>query len=151
MLKNELGLAEPQEKATYVLGYKVTLTRNKVEAVLDKTAGIAHAKINIDHIHWCVPHHAPSIQQHGTLSKQILSKSPTEIKFFERPVFMEEVNKQNIWNFEIGIQENMNVPLRIIIGFQPRDRHDSKNLKNDTFCRLPVTSAQCVSGTEKTP
>ena len=39
--------------------------------------------------------------------------------------------------------------LMIIIGFQEGDRQDSQNLKNDTFCRLPVTSAQCFIGMKK--
>ena len=43
----------------------------------------------------------------------------------------------------------MNVPTWIIIGFQQRNRQDSQNLKNDTFCRLPVVSAQCIIGTGK--
>ena len=37
------------------------------------------------------------------------------------------------------------------IGFQQRDRQDSQNLNNDTFCRSPVVSAQCIFGTEKYP
>ena len=64
---------------------------------------------------------------------------------------MKEMNNQNFWNFELGSQENMNVPIWIIIGFQQQDKQDSKNLNKDTFCRLPVVSAQCVIGTEKYP
>ena len=45
----------------------------------------------------------------------------------------------------------MNVPIWIIIGFQQQDRENSQNLNNDTFCRLPVVSAQCIIGTEKYP
>ena len=151
MLKDVFGFAECQEKATYGLGYKLTLTRNKDEAVIDKANAIADARIRIDHIHWYVPHYTPSIQQQSTLSKQILSKTPTELRYVERSVFMKEVNNQNVWNFELGSQENMNVPFLIIIGFQQRDRQDSQNLNNDTFCRLPVVSAECIFGTEKYP
>ena len=43
----------------------------------------------------------------------------------------------------------MNVPIRITIGFQQRDRQDSQKLINDTFCSLPVISVQCMIGTEK--
>ena len=43
----------------------------------------------------------------------------------------------------------MNVPIFILMGFQQRDRRDSLNLLNDTFCRLPVISVQCIIGTEK--
>ena len=151
MFKDVFGFAEHQEKATYCLGYKLTLTRNKDEAVIDKVAGIAEARINLDHIHWYVPHYTPSMSQQGLMSKQILNKTPTELRYVERSVFMEEVNNQNVWNFELGSQENMNVPIWIIIGFQQQDRQDSQNLNNDTFCGLPVVSAQCVIGTEKYP
>ena len=149
MLKDIFGFAEGQEKATYGLGYKLTLTRNKDEAVIDKVAGIADARIKIDHIHWYLPHYTPSVSQQAIMSKQTLNKTPTELRYIERSVFMKEMNNQNLWNFELGSQENMNVPIWIIIGFQQQDRQDSQNLNNDTFCRLPVVSAQCVIGTEK--
>ena len=151
MLKDVFGFAEHHEKATYGLGYKLTLTRNKDDAVIDKANGVADGRIRIDHIHWYVPHYIPSIQQQSTLSKQILSKTPTELKYVERSVFMKEVNNQNVWNFELGSHANMNMPIWIVIGFQQRDRQDSQNLNNDTFCRLPVVSAQCIIGTEKYP
>ena len=51
MLKDNFGFAEHQEKATYRLGYKRTLTREKNDAVIDKAAGIADAIIKIHHIH----------------------------------------------------------------------------------------------------
>ena len=92
MLKDIFGFAEHQEKATYGLGYKLTLTRNKDDAVIDKANAIADARIRIDHIHWYVSHYTPSIQQQNTLSKQILDKTPTELRYIERSVFMKEVN-----------------------------------------------------------
>ena len=61
---------------------------------------------------------------------------------------MKEVNNQNLWKFDLGSQENMNVPIRIIKGFQQQDRQDSQNLNNDTFCRLHVVSAQGIIRTE---
>ena len=70
MLMDGFGSAEHQEKETYGPGSKLTLTRNKDVAVMDKAAGIADARIKIDDIHWYVPHYTPSIQQQGILSKQ---------------------------------------------------------------------------------
>ena len=125
VLKDVFGFAEHQEKATYGLGYKLILTRNQDDAVLDKAGGIADARISIDHIHWYVPHYTSSIQHQSTLSKQILSKTPTELRYVERSVFMKEVNNQSLWNVELGSHENMNVPIWIVIGFQQRDRQDS--------------------------
>ena len=88
MLKDVFGSAEGQEKATYGLGYKLTLTRNyKDYAVLNKAAGTADPRYKIDFIHWCVPHYTPSIQQQGILSEQISSKTPTELRYIEKSVF----------------------------------------------------------------
>ena len=151
MLKGIFGFAEHQEKATFCLGYKLTLTRNKDEAVIDKANGIADARVRIDHIHWYVPHYTPSMQQEAIRFKQTLNKTQTELRYVERSVFLKQVNNQNVSNFELGSQENMNVSIWIIIGFQQQDRKDSQNLNNDTFCRLPVVSAQCIIGTEKYP
>ena len=60
---------------------------------------------------------------------------------------MEEVINQNLWNFEIGSQESMNFPVWIYVGFQQRNRQDSQVFTNEFFCRLFVTSAQCIIGT----
>ena len=65
MLKDVISFAEHQEKAIYGIGYKLTLTRNRDDVFIDKTAGIADAIIKIGHIHWYVPHYIPSIQQQG--------------------------------------------------------------------------------------
>ena len=55
MLKNVFSFVEHQEKATYGIGYKLTLTRNKDGAVLDKAAGFAVDRNKNDHIHWYIP------------------------------------------------------------------------------------------------
>ena len=111
ILRDVFGFAEHQEKSTYGLGCKLTLTRNKDEAFIDKVAGFADARIKIDHIHWYVPHYTPSVQQQSILSKQTLSKTPAELRYVERSVFMKEFSNQNLWNFELGSQESMNVPI----------------------------------------
>ena len=151
MPKGVFGSAEHREKVTYGLDYKLTLRRNKDNAVIDKAVGIADARIEIDQIYWYVPHCTLSIQQQGFLFEQILSKTTTTLRYVERSVCLKEVNNQNLWKFELGSQESMNIPIWIIIGFQPRDRQDSQSLNNDAYCRLPVTSCQCIIGTEKYP
>ena len=107
ILKDVFGFAEHQEKATYGLGYKLTLKRNKDEAVIDKAGVCADARIKIDHNQLYVPHYTPSIQQQSIISKQILSKTPTELRYVGRSIFMKEVNNQNLCNFELGSEESM--------------------------------------------
>ena len=64
---------------------------------------------------------------------------------------MKEVNTQNLWNFELGTQDGVSIPVWIFVGFQQRDRQVLQNLNNDTFYRPPLTSAQCINGAEKCP
>ena len=150
-LKDIFGFAEYQEKGTYGLGYKLSMTRNSDNAVLNKDNAINIGKVKINAIEWYVPHYTPSIQQQAILSKQILNKTPTQIQYPERSVFMKEVNTQNVWIFELGTQEGVNIPTWIFVGFQQNDRQHDQNLNNDTFVRLPVISAQVVIGTERYP
>ena len=127
------------------------MTRNTDNAVLNKANGINNGKIKINAIEWYVPHYTPSMQQQSILSKQILNKTPTQIQYPERSVFMKEVNTQNFWTFELGTQEGINIPTWIFVAFQQNDRQHDQNLNNDTFVRLPVISAQVVIGTERYP
>ena len=82
---------------------------------------------------------------------QITKNSPTLLHYPERSVFMKEVNTQNLWTFELGTQEGINVPIWMFVAFQQNDRQNDKNLNNDTFYRPLVTSAQCIIRTEKYP
>ena len=150
-LKDVFGFAEHQEKGTYGLGYKLTLTRNTDNAVLNKRNATAIGKIKISSLDWYVPHYTASLKEQGILMKQIQDKIPTELRYVERSVFMIEVNAQNLWSFELGTQEGIKVPIWIKIGFQQSDRQHDQNLKNETFYRPPVTSAQCIIGTEQNP
>ena len=150
-LKDVFEFVEHQQKATYGLGYKLTLTRNTDNAVLNKDNATILGKVKINAIEWYVPHYTASMSQQAVLSNQIVNKIPKELQYIERSVFMKEVNTQNLWNFELGTQEGINVPIWIIIGFQQQDRQSSQTENNDTFYRPSVTSAHCIIGTEKYP
>ena len=82
---------------------------------------------------------------------QIKRNTPTLFHYPERSVFMKEINTQNLWTFELGTQEGINVPTWIFEAFQQNDRQNDQDLNNDTFYRPLVTSAQCIIGTEKYP
>ena len=149
MLKNIFGFAEHQEKSTYGLDSKLTLTRNSDNAVSNRGNATNNAKNNFNSIDWYVPHYRPSPAQEKIITSQIVKKEPTKFRYVERSVFMKEVNTQSLWTFELGTQEGINVPIWITIGFQQSDRQHDQNLNNDTFYRPPVISAHCIIGTEK--
>ena len=118
---------------------------------MNKGNAVDNAKIKINGIEWYLPHYTPSIELQTILSNQIVKKLPTEIRYIERSMFMKEVNTQNLWNFELGTEQGIKFPMMIFVGFQQSDREHDQNLNNDTSCRLPVTSAQCIIGTERYP
>ena len=57
----------------------------------------------------------------------------TELHYPEQSVFMKEVNSQNNWNFQLGSQERVNVPIWLFVAFQQNDRQHDQNLNNDFF------------------
>ena len=150
-LKDMFGVAEHQEKASCGLSFKLTLTRNSDNAVLNKTNETAVGKIKINSIEWYVPHYTGSLKEQGILMKQITDKVPTELRCVKKSVFLKEVNTQNLWSCELRTQECVNVPIWIIVGFHQRERQDFQNLAKDAFYKPPVKSAQCFIGTEKYP
>ena len=150
-LRYIFGFAEHQGTATYGLGYKLTLTRNSDNAVLNKANATINAKSKINSLEWYVPHYIPSLNEYNKLMVQIKQKTPTNLHYPERSVFMKEGSTQNLWTFELGTQESINVPIWVFVVFQQKDRQNDQNLKNDTFFRLPVSSTQVVIGTEKYP
>ena len=51
----------------------------------------------------------------------------------------------------MGFHEGINIPIWIFVAFRQSDTENDQNLNTDTFCRLPVTSAQCIIVTERYP
>ena len=150
-LKDVFGFAEFQEVGTFGLSYRLTLTRNSDNTVLNKNNATANAKIKINGIEWYVPHYLSNLEEYTKLQTQIKNKTPTNLHYPERSVFMKEVNTQNFWTFELGTEEGVNVPIWIFVGFQQNDRQHVQNSNNNTFVRLPIISAQIVIGTERYP
>ena len=150
-LKDIFGFARHQEKETYGLGYKLTLTRYTDNAVLNKAAATNNGKVKINSFDCYIPHYSPNLEEYKKLMLQIKKNTPTLLHYPEKSVLMKEVNIQNLWTFELGTQEGINVPIWIFVAFQQNDRQNDQELNNDTFYRPLVTSAQCIIGTEKYP
>ena len=145
-LMDNFGFAEHQKMHTYRLRYTLTSTTNSDNSALNKANATIVGKIKVNSIEWYMPLYIGSISQQAILSKQISIKAPTELQYVERSVFMKEVNTQNIWTSELRTQDVVNVPIRMIVGFQQRD---SQKFNNDTFYRPPVTRTQTIIGTKK--
>ena len=137
------GFAKLQEKTTYGLGHNIKLTESKYDAVLKRAEAIAGGRIKIDIFHWYEPHYTPSIPEQGTITKRISIKTPTELRYTDLSVFLRKINKQSLWNFELGSQESIKNPIWTFEGFQQRDRQDSQKLNFDTFlgCQLLAFNA----------
>ena len=118
---------------------------------MKKENTVNNAKIKINALKWYVPHYTPSIDQQAILFKQIKDNTPTQLHYPEISVFMKEINTQKNWTFELGTQEGINVPIWVYVVFQQTDRQHDQNLNNNTFYRMPVTSAQVVIGTKRYP
>ena len=99
------------------MGYKLTLTKNTDNTVLNKANSTINAKIKINSLEWYVPHYTPSLGEYNKLLTQIKQKTPTNLHYPERTVFMKEVNTQNFWTFELGTQEGINLPIWMFVFF----------------------------------
>ena len=130
---------------------QINIKRNTDNAVLSKDNAVNNARIKINALEWYFPHYTPNLDEYIKLQTQIKNKTPTNLHYPERSVFMKEVNTQKFWTFELGTQEGINVPIWVYVVFQQMDRQNDQNLNNDTFVRLPVKSAQVVIGTERNP
>ena len=70
-----------------------------------------------------------SFNKQGILIKQILSETPKELRYIQRPVLLKDVNHECLGTFELVSQQEINVPMWTIVGFQQRNRRDSQNQK----------------------
>ena len=90
------------------------------------------------------------MQPQPTISQHILSKATNRLTYTVRSVFRKEENTQRLWNFEVGSQERIHVPIWIVVGFQQKNRLKSENdTQKDTFNSLPVTCAESIIRTDK--
>ena len=61
------------------------------------------------------------------------------MSFTERTSFRKDVNTNNDWTFELGISGE----LTPIVGFQARNKIDSRTHDYATFDRLNISNAVC--------
>ena len=157
-LKDVFGFVEHHDNSTYGLGYKLTLQRNSDSHVLSHPAQAKDAanlvlagRVIIDDISWYVPHFTPSVINQKLISRNIASKTPTELTYIIGSSYLKDVTTENIWTFELGVGECVDVPRYVIVGFMQRDQCIQQHQNNDTFYRPCVVIAQCIIGSKKFP
>ena len=82
-LKDIFGFAENQEKGTYGLGYKLTLTRKTDKAVLKKDNAVVNGRVKINSLDWYIPHYSPNLEEYTKLITQIEKNTPTLLHYPE--------------------------------------------------------------------
>ena len=87
LLKDVFGFAVHQEKATYGLRHKITLTRKTDNAVLNKDNATNVGEIEVIAFDWYIPHYMPSISIQDVLFKPNLSKTPTKLQYVKKSFF----------------------------------------------------------------
>ena len=105
MFQAVLGIAEHQESGTYGLEYKFIL-KNFEDLDVPNREGGADIKVDIKSTSWYIPQYAPSIPDHSQVSKQCLSRVPTELRCIENLLFREKWTQKNgvsNWEFEVGL------------------------------------------------
>ena len=89
MLKEFLSFAVHQERGTYGLGYRLTLTRNSDNALLNKGNALNNAKIISNNIDWMLPTFRPNLEQQNIIMNQIVKKMAIELRYIERSIHVE--------------------------------------------------------------
>ena len=89
MLKEFLSFAVHQERGTYGLGYRLTLTRNSDNALLNKGNALNNAKIISNNIDWMLPTFKPNLEQQNIIMNQIVKKMAIRLRYIERSIHVE--------------------------------------------------------------
>ena len=89
MLKVFLNFAVHQERGTYGPGYRLTLSRNSDNALLNKGNALNNAKIICNNIDWMLPTFKPNLEQQNVIMNQIEKKMAIELRYIERSIHVE--------------------------------------------------------------
>ena len=128
-LKYVFGFAEDQHNCTYGLHYKLAVQRNSDNHVLSHLAGANDAAnlasastVNISDLWLYVTHYAPSISKQKLILELSISRTATAILYNKRSSYMNDVTTESKWNFELGVGNDLDVPIYITGVFMQRDQ-----------------------------
>ena len=64
---------------------------------------------------------------------------------------MKDVTTENNSGFELGIEDGIDLPIYVIVGFMHRHQFNQQHQNINTFYRPSVVNAQCIFVSEKFP
>ena len=62
---------------------------------------------------------------------------------------MKNGNTENVWTFELGVGDGIDIPIYLIFGFMHRVQFNQQHKNYITFWRLSVVNALCIIRSEK--
>ena len=74
------------------------------------------------------------------MSENGVSESPSERHSKERSDYQKEINARKDWNFELGVENDVDIPIIVIVGLQEKFGEIFKNILMKEFsdCQLPM-------------
>ena len=140
------------------MGYKIILQRSSDNQAIGHPAQASVAtnlslagRVIKEDLSWYVPHYTPNISNQNLMLGHIVSNAATELSFIKRSSYMKDVTTKNNWTFEFGVEDGIEIPIYVIVGFMQRDQFNEHYHNNDSFYRQSVVIAQCSIGSEKFP
>ena len=150
-LKDMFGYCNTQDKITYGLGYEITLFRNHNDNVIYRTTA-DEAKISIIELSILVPHYTPSEPSQLFISDLMLKKEPINQYYVERSSYSKPVTTNSNFQFVLGVESSIEIPIYIIIGFQSAERSGPNQLQNNAiFDNLDIVQTSCKIGSVRYP
>ena len=105
------------------MGCNLTLQRNSDKHILGHRAGTNAGNLAlvgrflIEDLSWYVPNYTPSISIKKIIFRHFVSKAPKELTYIRKSSHMKDVTTENNWTFELGVGEDIDIPLYVIVRF----------------------------------
>ena len=132
------------------LGQKLTWKSFTDNDAMGRVDGTADAKSLMRASIWFVPNYTPNTTPPRSLSDYFVSRSPTELDNFGRPVSQKYKTSQKSLKSEADVKKEFDVPINVV-SFQESVWRNNQKRKNDVFVYLPALCAFCSNGAEKDP
>ena len=111
------------------MGYKVKWERISGNHVLGHRARAANADnlvlaglVTMEDLRWYVPHCTPNIPTQKIMLGHIVSKTAKEVSYIERSSYKKEKITENIWTFDLGVGDGVDIPIYVIVFFMLWDQ-----------------------------